>query len=207
MTSGRRARHLLATLALVGGTTLAAACGFEDPKGADAARGAINWIYPDALHVTSAVWRAQLEGVIRRDERPEAARFLLGYRRAAADFAKLRDRLVLARDGEAVPSLSILLIGPMLWTRFAPAQDGLSMVTHVDGAQASDIVIVTDEPVVAALASGQITPLAARQKGLLRLYGTIDGRIRMANWLDRLPAPLTTMAEMPQGALESRVLP
>lgn len=157
--------------------------------------------------MTSAVWRAQLEGVIRRDERPEAARFLLGYRRAAADFAKLRDRLVLARDGEAVPSLSILLIGPMLWTRFAPAQDGLSMVTHVDGAQASDIVIVTDEPVVAALASGQITPLAARQKGLLRLYGTIDGRIRMANWLDRLPAPLTTMAEMPQGALESRVLP
>ncbi len=207
MTSGRRARHLLATLALVGGTTLAAACGFEDPKGADAARGAINWIYPDALHVTSAVWRAQLEGVIRRDERPEAARVLLGYRRAAADFAKLRDRLVLARDGEALPSLSILLIGPMLWTRFAPAQDGLSMVQHVDGAQASDIVIVTDEPVVAALASGQITPLAARQKGLLRLYGTIDGRIRMANWLDRLPAPLTTMAEMPQGALESRVLP
>ncbi|WP_156323328.1 hypothetical protein [Bosea sp. AAP35] len=197
----------MTTLALVGGTTLASACGFEDPKGADTARGAINWIYPDALHVTSAVWRAQLEGVIRRDERPEAVRALLGYRRTAADLVKLRDRLVVAMDGEAGPSLSILLIGPMLWTRFAPAQDGLSMAMHVDGAQASDIVIVTDEPVVTALASGQITPLAARQKGLLRLYGTIDGRIRTASWLDRLQAPLTAMAEIPQSEIESRVVP
>lgn len=207
MTSGRRARHLFATLALVAGTTLASACGFEDPKGADAARGALNWIYPESLHVTSAVWRAQLEGAIPRDERPEAARALLGYRRAAADLAKLRDRLAMTMDGEAVPSLSILLIGPMLWTRFAPAQDGLSMVTHVDGAQISDIVIVTDEPVVAALASGRITPLAARQKGLLRLYGPVDGRTRMADWLDRLPAPMAARAEMTQRELKSRVLP
>ncbi|QEL21959.1 hypothetical protein FQV39_04725 [Bosea sp. F3-2] len=180
--------------AFAAGTMAASACGFEDPKGADAARGALNWIYPEALHVTSAVWRAQLEGTILRDERPEAAKALLGYRKAAADLAKLRDRLVLAMDGEAVPSLSILLIGPMLWTRFAPAQDGMSMVTHVHGAQTSDIVIVTDEPVVAALVSGRITPLAARQHGLLRLYGPPEGRSRISAWLDRLSAPMTAKA-------------
>jgi len=207
MTSGRRARHLLAMLALLTGTTLAAACGFEDPKGGDAARGAINWVYPDALYVTSAVWRAQIEGVILRDERPEAARALLGYRRATADLAKLRDRLALAMDGEAVPNVSVLLIGPMLWTRFASAQDGLSMVAHIDGAQASDVVIVTDEPVVAALASGQIAPLAARVMGLLRIYGSIDDRTSMANWLDRLPAPMTARTEMTQSEAKHRVLP
>lgn len=194
MTFGCHTRHLFPTIALVAGTTLASACGFEDPKGAETARGALNWIYPEALHVTSAVWRAQLEGTILRDERPEAARALLGYRKAAADLAKLRDRLVLAMDGEAAPGLSILLIGPMLWTRFTPAQGGVSMVTHVDGPQTGDIVVVTDEPVVAALVAGRITPLAARQQGLLRLYGPPEGRDRISAWLDRQLAPMTARA-------------
>ena len=194
MRSRRFVRHLVPTIALFAGATLASACGFEDPKGADAARGAINWIYPEALHVTSAVWRAQLEGLILRDDRQEAAKALLGYRKAAADLAKLRGTLTLTKDeGEAAPSFSILLIAPMLWTRFAPTQDGLSMVSHVDGPQAPDIVIVTDEPVVAALASGRITPLAARQQGLLRFYGPSEGQSRIAAWLDRLP-PMTAMA-------------
>jgi hypothetical protein len=82
----------------------------------------------------------------------------------------------------------------MLWTRFAPAQDGMSMVTHVVGPQTSDIVIVTDEPVVAALVAGLITPLAARQQGLLRLYGPQEGRDRISAWLERLPAPMTAKA-------------
>ncbi|KFC62378.1 hypothetical protein FG93_06078 [Bosea sp. LC85] len=189
-----RVRHLLPAVALLSGTIAASACGFEDPKGADAARGALNWIYPEALHVTSAVWRAQLDGAIARDDRPAAARALTGYRKAAADLGALRDRLSATMDGEAPPTFSILLIGPMLWTRFAPAQHGLGVVTHVEGAQTSDIVIVTDEPVVTALVSGRITPLAARQQGLLRLYGTRDGRDRVSAWLDRLPAPMTATA-------------
>lgn len=189
-----RVRHLLPAVALLSGTIAASACGFEDPKGADAARGALNWIYPEALHVTSAVWRAQLDGTITRDDRPTAARALIGYRKAAADLGALRDRLAATREGEAPPTVSILLIGPMLWTRFAPAQDGLGMVIHVERALESDIVIVTDEPVVAALVAGRITPLAARQQGLLRLYGPLEGRSRIAAWLDRLPAPMTAKA-------------
>ena len=149
---------------------------------------------PDALHVTSAVWRAQLDGAITRDDRPAAARALIGYRKAATDLGALRDRLAATMDGEAAPAFSILLIGPMLWTRFAPAQDGLGMVTHVERADISDIVVVTDEPVVAALVAGRITPLAARQQGLLRLYGSLEGRSRFSAWLDRLPAPMTAKA-------------
>ena len=81
------------------------------------------------------------------------------------------------------------------------------MVTHVDGAQTSDIVIVTDEPVVAALVAGRITPLAARQQGLLRLYGPVDGQTRIADWLDRLPVPMTAKAAMMQRELKSPILP
>ena len=28
----------------------------------------MNWVYPDSLHVRSAVWRAQLDGVLARDQ-------------------------------------------------------------------------------------------------------------------------------------------
>lgn len=198
MKAGRRTRNLAATLAFAGGTVLASACGFEDPKGADAARGVINWAYPEALHVTSAVWRAQLEGVIERDDRPHAVRALLGYRQAAVDLAKLRDRLEPAMGSEAVPGLSILLIGPMLWSRFTPTRDGLGLATHVEGAQPADIVIVSDEAVIAALVAGRLTPHAARQRGLIRLYGPPDGQALAAEWLDRLASSSRSIGDMPR---------
>jgi hypothetical protein len=165
VTCGRRARHLLATLALFGGTTLASACGFEDPKGADAARGAVNWIYPDALHVTSAVWRAQLAGVI---ERAPAAKSLFAYQTATIRLTALGDRL----SGEAAtPGFSVLLIGPMLWSQYRAEHAGLTVIHHRERAGADDVVIVTDEHVVAALVAGRLTASAAAERGLLRFYG------------------------------------
>lgn len=164
MTFGRRARHLLTTFALFGGTTVASACGFEDPKGADAMRGAINWIYPDALHVTSAVWRAQLEGLIER----APAKSLFGYQTATSRLIALRDRL----SGEAAtPGFSVLLIGPMLWSQYRADDAGLTVIHHRDKAGADDVVIVTDEHVVTALVAGRLTVSAAAERGLLRFYG------------------------------------
>ena len=98
---------------------------------------------------------------------------------------------------EPSPGLSILLIGPMLWTRIVPSADGLSIVTHLAGAERSDVVIVTDEPVVAALAAGRITAQLARRKGLLRLYGPVDGQVSVADWLDGgKPDPMAS-SQMP----------
>ena len=175
MTFGRCARHLLATLALVGGTTLASACGFEDPKGADAARGAINWIYPDALHVTSAVWRAQLEGDI---ERAPAVKSLFAYQTATSRLSALRVRL---SGDDATPGFSVLLIGPMLWSQFRADDTGLTLIHHRDRAGADDVVIVTDEYVIAALVSGRLTASAAAERGLLRFYGRPGDVRHLAN--------------------------
>lgn len=185
----RRAGYLIPLAAFAAGTLAASACGFEDPKGVDAARGALNWIYPDALHVTSAVWRAQKDGVVARDARPEAVRALFGYRKVTSDLAALRDRLTGTMEGGPVSAFSIVLIGPVLWSRFVPVADRVSFSAHTDGPQRDDIVIVTDEPVVAALVAGRITPLAAQERGLIRFYGPPDKLNTVAAWLQRLPAP------------------
>ncbi len=181
----KRARRtpLLTALLLVAGTTPASACGFEDPTGAEAQRGALNWAFPDSLHVTSAVWRAQLEGSIARDDRPAAVRALSGFGKAVADLTTLRNWLDAARAQKPAPGLSILLIGPMLWSRIVPTADGLS--------------IVTDAPVVAAIVSGRISAQTAMQKGLLRLYGPVDGQVSAADWLGRLQSPMVASSQMP----------
>jgi hypothetical protein len=192
-----RRTPLLTALLLAAGTTPASACGFEDPTGAEAQRGALNWAFPDSLHVTSAVWRAQLEGSIARDDRPAAVRALSGFGKAVADLTTFRNWLDAARAQQPSPGLSILLIGPMLWSRIVPTADGLSIVTHLAGAERTDVVIVTDAPVVAAIVSGRISAQTALQKGLLRLYGPVDGQVSAADWLGRLQSPMVASSQMP----------
>ena len=138
-------------------------------------RGAINWIYPDALHVTSAVWRAQLEGVI---ERAPAAKSLFAYQTATSRLSALRGRL--SGDG-AIPGFSVLLIGPMLWSRFRAENTGLAVIHHLERAGADDVVIITDEYVIAALVAGRLTASTAAERGLLRFYGRPGDVRHLAN--------------------------
>ena len=44
------------------------ACGYHDAGSIN--RGMLNLVYPNALYVTSAVWKAQLVGLLSRDDRP-----------------------------------------------------------------------------------------------------------------------------------------
>ena len=164
------------------------ACGFEDPNGADAQRGLLNFAYPHALYVTTAVWRAQAEGVIARDEMSPAARMLMGFQKAVGRLKALRDRMALSPGAGEGPAFALVLIGPMLWTRFERAEEGLVMTTHVEGPKVGDVVVVTDEPVIAALADGGLTPQAAREGGLLRIYGSEASAARLTAWLDGLCA-------------------
>lgn len=172
--AGRAIAALISAAAPVAGATLAFPCGFEDPNGADRARGTLNWAYPDALHVTSAVWRAQLEGVLSRDDRPAAVKALVGFRRITADLSALRERLAPDRGEPDLPAFSMVLIGPMLWNRFASVGKALTISVHASGPEDEDVVIVTDQPVLAALIEGRITPQAAQERGLIRFYGPAD---------------------------------
>jgi hypothetical protein len=62
-------------------------------------------------------------------------------------------------------------MGPVLWTRFHPADDGIVTETHVAGPLEDGVVIVTDAPALKALISGDISGSYADLSGLVRFYG------------------------------------
>ncbi len=172
----RLRRQLLAALALLAWVPPSSACGFEDPGSVTAARGILNFVYPQSLHVISAVWRAELDGELERDAAPAAVRALVGYRRSTRALETFGSFINNAAPTPA-PAFSIVLLTPMLWTRFH-RDDGAPVVTpHVNGPDACDVVIVTDESVVAALAKGSLGAGRALELGLVRFYGPGD-RVR-----------------------------
>lgn len=122
------------------------ACGYH--SGISIARVTLNFVYPNALHVRSAVWKAQMDGLLLRDDRPAAAKALVGYGAAVKDLGRLRNGLSLVRDNDGNdPAISIVLAGPMLWARLARDGTDLDMALHASGPAAGDVVLVTDEPV------------------------------------------------------------
>ena len=181
--AGGCAGALIAGIALAG-SPAAEACGYHDPT--NVVRGMLNWVYPNALYVTTAVWTAQQEGILARNEQPHAAQRLLGYQRTVAMLGTFRDRLTSTRDTKAASGFSMVLIGPMLWSRYDVSEAAVSMTAHLVGPAKGDVVIVSDAPVIAGLLDGRLTPAEARDLGLMRLYGPPERVQELTAWLDRL---------------------
>jgi hypothetical protein len=192
----------LALAAVLGAAAApAAACGYHGGSGLGL--GMLNLAFPDALHVRTAVWMAQQDGTLARPAAsPEApdeasARLLamLRYRETVQSLDALRARLERARDGAPAPSFSMVLIGSLLWTRYDASAAQVAMSAHVDGPRRDDVVLVTDAPVVAALVDGRLSPAAARERGLIRLYGPADATHDVAALVERAGnAPPNTAA-------------
>ena len=70
-----------------------------------------------------------------------------------------------------MPNFTLVMIGPVLWTRFAAEDDAIRAIPHVKGPSTGDVVLVSDEPVVLALARGRIDGRTALDQGLIRIYG------------------------------------
>ncbi len=183
--AGRLIGAVISAAGLIAGSTVALSCGFEDPNSVSFARGILNWTYPNALYVGTAVRSAQQQGTVARDDRPETLKKLLGYHVAVQRLGVFRDRLSATLDGGAAPAFTMVLFGPMLWTHYEAAGATLNMMPHVDGPSKGDVVIVTDEPVIVALNEGRITPQAARELGLMRYYGSPEAVQDVTLWLDR----------------------
>ncbi len=177
---------------VLGASSAAQACGYHDP--ANTSAGMLNWAYPDAMHVRTAVWMAQASGVLpRREPVPDldplsvTSRFQqsIRLRDTQARLDELRHRIDAGLAGQPMPAIAVVLIGPMLWTRFESIAGNVNMVSHATGPVGEDVVIVTDEAVVAALAEGRLTAREARAQGLVRTYGTPQSVERISVLLDR----------------------
>ena len=181
------------------GAPAANACGYHDPSSVNL--GMLNLAYPDALYVRTAVWAAQLDGALPRNEQAAAGnpeiekiRAMLRMRATIVRLGALRDRVGAVLGGQPAPAFSVVLIGTMLWTRYEPGGGTLQMDAHTTGPASEDVVIVTDEPVVAALLDGRITPRQARTLGLVRFYGAPQSVEDVESLLDGVAPVKTTSA-------------
>ena len=148
----------------------ALACGYH--SAADMALGLLNWSYPNALHVRTAVWQAENTGVLPpRLKTP--AKDLFAFNRVARNLDALGARLGPATPGGESGSFSIVLLDSMMWTSFVAGGDGYGVLTHVEGPARNDVVVVTHSKVIAAIVAGQLDASSAETFGLVRLYGPV----------------------------------
>ena len=176
-TTGRGARRATLAVALACATGGAFACGLEDPNSITALRGALQLAYPQSLHVGTIVWQAQLAGSLPRDAlalrgdlSPEA-RASLRLLKARGLFDRLAARLNLEPDRSSHPKLAIVLLGPVLWSRFEATDGVVRPHVHVAGPEQGDVVLVTDIAVVEAIVQGELRLADAIDRGVIRLYG------------------------------------
>jgi len=172
----------LSVVPLAGG-----ACGFDDPDSIGMRRGALNLAFPLSLHVGTAVWQAQLAGrlprdplALREDLTPQA-RDGLRMMQASAALGRLALRISGASTAAARPDLAVVLLGPVLWSRFESG--AVTPQVHVAGPRDGDVVIVTDLAAVEALADGDLGFGDALDLGVMRLYGPPTEVAAALRWL------------------------
>jgi hypothetical protein len=150
------------------------ACGFHDDE--TLARGIMNWVYPDALHVVGATAAAVAEGRLPPpDGEMGPDPFGTRYRATVRSIERFLEVLSPAA-GAPSPNFSLVLVEPMLWTRFEGDQGRLRAQVHVSGPQPGNIVLVSDTNVIRAVADGRLSIGDAHRLGLIRLYGSDDRR-------------------------------
>jgi|GEM_PF-2584338 len=155
-------------------------------------QSALGVAYPDALNVLAAVSSARHSGRIDRwlglDPPATAEESRAALMRVSASLGTLREHLQATAPAGA-PSLSVVLLKPMLWNRLTSEYGGLKLAVHVDGLAPGDVVAVTDEPVIAGLNSGRLAARDALSLGLVRLYGSASQVASVRAWLERTEAP------------------
>jgi hypothetical protein len=169
----------------------ARACGFHDAS--SVSLGMLNLAFPDALYVRTAVWMAQRDGVLARPDpvaaEPQSAEFMLlqmaRLRELQVQLGLLKQRIEGRQTAQPMPAFAVVLIGAILWTRFEQEGSAVNMAVHATGPAREDVVVVTDAPVIAALADDRLSLQAARDRGLVRFYGAQDRVEQVAGLLDR----------------------
>lgn len=148
------------------------ACGYDSPQ--TASQGFLNWLYPDSLYVVGAISKEMAAGRLPVANFDQTGPDLFGHRfkLTATALEQFGDMLRAASPGPAQPSVSLVVVEPMLWTRFDQGPDGIRTTVHISGAQPGDLVLVSGEAVVTEIAARRLTFGQAVARGVVRLYGS-----------------------------------
>ena len=152
------------------------ACGYHDDV--SMARGLLNWVYPDALHVLGAISTAVAERRLPppNPQRADLDLFGSGYRMTVKPLERFAEALSAAAERPAPFSYSLVLVEPMLWTRFEAHLGEMRTQIHVAGPQPGDLVLISGEGVIAEIANGRLDMGEAHRLGLVRMYGSEEQR-------------------------------
>ena len=96
----------------------------------------------------------------------------MGYHGTVRSIEQYAQQLRMLSGGTRPPAFSLLLIEPMLWTRFVSEDGDLRAQVHASGPQAGDLVLISGEEVIREVTSNRLTIGEAHRLGLIRLYGT-----------------------------------
>ena len=171
--------HISIAIALTGLGWSALGCGFEDPASATVQRGVLNLSYPNALYVIGAAAQARVAGILRPDTETPEAKDMFAFHRAARMLQRFGAERV-ARRSEADPAIfSLVLVEPMLWTRFSVREADVETSVHIPGPDPSSPVIVTSIAALKGLVDHSLTARRAVDLGLIRIYGAPDASRRL----------------------------
>ncbi len=167
-----RMRALVGAMAIAGalGAESALACAYEDPSAADFQQGVISAFYPKSLYVLGALTQAQLGGIIPAEPAPRA-NYLAGYLKTDHALHLFGDALRDQESEDGVLAFTLVLIEPMLWTRFQFDNGRATTFVHVDGPRQGDVVVWTAEAALRQIVDHRVTFARAEELGLVRFYG------------------------------------
>lgn len=167
------------------------ACAYEDPSAADFQQGVLSAFYPKSLFVLGALTQAQLAGIIPSEPAPRA-NYLAGYLKTDHSLHLFGDALRDQQSEDGELAFTLVLIEPMLWTRFQFDGGRATTFVHIDGPQPGDVVVWTAEAAVREIVDHRMTFARAEELGLVRFYGDEPkiARVRKAiefRWNDLKP--------------------
>ncbi len=160
-------------LAVVGPFAEARACGYGNPVTIQ--RAFLSVTYPEASHVSGAIWSAQQAGLIRMPDKAllEATG---DQRKRLQTMAFHRIRFAITAFGAQIKTqtagmqdgISMVLHEKVFWSRFTPD----AVVPHASGPGDDDLVVVTDEAVIYDIMKETLSVAEALELGVMRMYGS-----------------------------------
>ncbi|MDW9393083.1 hypothetical protein [Sinorhizobium meliloti] len=153
----------------------ALACGYHSSLDSST----FNVAHPGSLAVATAIYRAQDRGTLdaRITTSRSASLFGAGYREAVQYLKQLERsvaRSATAWNDTGRQRFALLLVRSRLWTDFTAQLGRAKANIHVDGPVEGEPIVLTDESVLRALFSGQLTLDAAIDQGLVRIVDDHD---------------------------------
>jgi len=153
----------LAIMPVVAGPTAGLACGFDGRLG-----DGFSAMHPRSLAVAFAISDAVASGAVDRAASAPIEPGPKGYWRAAGHIESLERRLAVTPETLILaPRISILFIESQLWSRLVSSGQGYDIEMHVAGPTPGDLVIVTNETVLASVLDGALAPRAALDLGVI----------------------------------------